>query len=531
MKIEKTQLVQTQPLLGPVQARRAHGGTEPADQFSKTQNAQSADEMKASTFIRQATSVLDSKGLRKSEVDYLVMSSASSPDGTMFIAYRSAKKRSGDELEWGGYVSAVSPGGGIKWEAPVKGEGLSDVKVGPDGTAYALTKDRLIALNSDGTLKFDHSLDGPVRGHWMDSTGNHYFTKEPSLELCMVSKDGMKTDLPEGLKGITAYEVVQVSPDELRIRHGDEFSSLDLAKGRKRSGFTWKDPVERRPNFYRSIDGIEGQNGKGVLVWVRNNTTIPSRPYHDDFHMGIGGFRRWGMPHPPLDDHYYSSTTITDMSLEALDGKGNTVWAVRDLGSDPVHGRTADGTVVFSQNKTEMVKNPDYDPNGGLQNYKPEHISSGRYYVGTITPDGKRNDNVLLVEGRVSKIFASPGSGNFVICHGEGKITEFAPDGKPLRSCALPEDMKQAAFRSMRDGNAILAQDGKNAQVFSLDLGTGKLTACTDTKLEHTHKVLTREMEKRGDQDSPDQDPTIEVHGEWVDVGGVKVFKRKEEKA
>ena len=183
--------------------------------------------------ISNARFVLEAKSLDKQTTDYRMQSYATSPEGTTYISYTSSKVDE-DSKQNKGYVSAVSPEGKILWEAPLNEDDLGNLDIGPDGTIYAMTKDHLKALNPDGTLKYEHSFEEPVKNHWMDSSGSHYFVSVQGNELYKTDANGARVELPEGFKGVKGHEFKQTSPDELYVRQGTTISALDLKEGKKK---------------------------------------------------------------------------------------------------------------------------------------------------------------------------------------------------------------------------------------------------------------------------------------------------------
>lgn len=481
--------------------------------------------------ISGAGSMLSVKTLDKRGMGYRYRSAVTAKDGTTYIAYASTKPPKDDsKLENVGYVSAVSPQGEILWESPVNEEGLCEVRVGSDGTIYARTKENLRALQGDGTLKFEHRFEEPVREHYMDSSGNHYFVKESSRELCVLDRDGAPMELPEAFRGVKGSEIIQASPDELYMRDGEKIVQLDLKEGQKKSEITYKDPVEPKSNFSRSIDHME-IDGKGVVrLWIRNNTYVASGPPIDDLHMGLGfGFgHRWGFrPHLPPDDQFYSTTTICDMSMEKLGKDGKITGTVNNLDSNPKHVMLQDGTVIYSNNAPEYVDNPNYVPNAGSMNYSPKTIGSGKYFVSRIAPGGMKNEQFIKVDGRIKEIMTDPETGSFFICHGENTVTEYSPDGKALRSQTVPAGDKSPDPVKMAGSNAVIFKDTWGDNLWSLDMDSGKFTPLTDNERDFSFKVIAREMDASGDETLQETGEGIQEFDDWVNVDGVKISKKE----
>ena len=178
----------------------------------------------------------------------------------------------------GGISEARSPRGEILWETPVGDGGRDNLKAGADGVLYGQTEKHLKAYNGDGTVKFDHTFEMPVREHYMDSSGNHYFIQSDSRELYMVDRDGARKDLPEQLKGIKSNEVVQTSADELMLREGKDFCRFNLKEGRKEEAFTFNDTAKQESNITRYIEHFE-VDGSGRSKGMGQQFSICAGPF------------------------------------------------------------------------------------------------------------------------------------------------------------------------------------------------------------------------------------------------------------
>ncbi|MDQ7821707.1 MAG: hypothetical protein RDV48_02815 [Candidatus Eremiobacteraeota bacterium] len=490
----------------------------PGDQF--TTGAAEAPRLMANL-----SSLLGAKGLDKQTMDYRVKSYATGSDGTTFLSYGSNRNEEGKAK---GYLSAVSKEGEVLWEAPVSEEGLSELTVGPDGTLFATTKTSMKAFNADGTLKFDHAFKGEVKEHFMDSAGNHYFLGQSPRELYRIAGDGSPLELPEALRGLTPQELKHPSTDELYMRDGSTISAFNLKEGRKTGEVTWQDTMEKKNNFSRYIDHFDVDDKGRIKVWIQNNTTIPSHhSFHDDLHFGLGGFRRpWGgMPHPPMDDEFYSSTTVTDMSIEQLGKEGKVQWTAANLGSDPVCGQLPDGSVFYTTNRDQLVDNPKYQDPPPPGTYEPRTIASGKVFVGRVGPGGKKDEEALMVEGKVKKILVNAEKGTFVVRHGNDGVSEYSSKGELIRSATIPGTGSYLFPMGLQGNDKVILEETEGKKAFSFDMGSGSLTPLTDRERDFSYKVISKEM---GDVEVPAGGGAegIEETDEWVTIGGIKLNKK-----
>ncbi len=481
--------------------------------------------------IASASSILNTHGLDKQAMDYRFRSYTVSPDGNTFISYGSSK----DSKEEGGaqgYIASVSPQGEIRWEAPIKHEGLQDVKTGPDGTVYARTKTDLVALNADGTIKFEHKFEEGVNNHFMDSSGNSYFVKENGRELYKVDKDGNRMDLPDGLKGIKGHEFLQKSADTLYMRDGTTIHAVDLKDGSRKEECNFKDPVESKANFSRYIDHFDVDDSGAVRLWVTNSTTTQSTPHYDDMHIGLGfgsfGRRFGGMPHPPRDDEYYNTQTFSELSLERIDKNGSVSWKAERFSTSPTYSQLPDGTMVYSSGTEEQIPNPNYHE--GLPSppgtYVPQKIGTGKYIVGKVSPQGEKDESFILVEGRPDRIMTSPATGNFVVSHGEGILSEYDGKGTLERSHRLPDVGEKLYPQSVVGDKTVILRDQDSRKIFSFDMENGKLTSLTERNVDHSYKVIGKEMEKDEGEREPSQAGEVEIYDEWIEIDGIRIQKK-----
>ncbi|MHC9540924.1 MAG: PQQ-binding-like beta-propeller repeat protein [Vulcanimicrobiota bacterium] len=514
------------------QTGRAHKKeiTEPLPQDGYVQGSQPSAGAASLKNIASASSILNAHGLDKQTMDYRVRSYTVAADGSTFISYGSSKEpKEGEGVQ--GYVASVSPQGEIQWEAPISHEGLQDVKKGPDGTVYVRTRTDLVALNADGTVKFEHKFEEGVNKHFMDSSGNNYFVKDNTRELYKVDREGNRIDLPDALKGIKGHELLQTSSDMLYMRDGNTIYAVDLKDGSKKEECTFKDPVESKANFSRYIDHFDVDRSGDVRLWVTNSTTTQSSHY-DDLHFGLGfgpfGRRFGGMPHPPRDDEFYSSQTFSELSLERIDKNGSVQWKAGTFSTDPAYSQLPDGTMIYSSGSEEQIPNPNYHE--GLSSspgtYIPQKIGSGRYPVGKVSPEGSKDESFIFVEGRPDKIMTSPLTGNFVVSHGEGVLSEFDGKGALARTHRLPDVGEKLYPQSVVGDKTVILRDQDSKKIFSFDMEKGKLTSLTERNLDHSYKVIGKEMEKDDAEPDASQAGEVEIYDEWIEIDGIRIQKK-----
>jgi len=480
--------------------------------------------------IASASSILNTRGLDKQNMDYRVRSYTTAADGSLFISYGSSREPKEREGVCG-YIANVSPQGEIQWEAPIAQEGLQDVKKGPDGTVYARTRTDLVALNADGTVKFEHKFEEGVSRHLIDSSGNNYFVSDNTRELYEVDSEGTRVELPDALKGIKGHELLQASADLLYMRDGNTIYAVDLKDGSRKEECTFKDPVESKSNFSRYIDHFDVDSSGEVRLWVTNATTTQSSHY-DDLHIGLGfgpfGRRFGGMPHPPMDDSFYSTQTFSELSLERIDKSGNVQWKTGTFSTSPVYSQLPDGTMIYSSGAEEQIPNPGYHE--GLTSspgkYVPQKIGSGRYHIGRVSPEGSKDESFILVEGRPDRIMTSPSTGNLIVGHGEGVLSEFDGKGALKGTHRLPDVGEKLYPQSVVGDRTVILRDKDSRKLFSFDMEKGKLTSLTEGNLDHSYKVIGKEMEKDEAETDVSQPGEVEIFDEWIEIDGIRIQKK-----
>ena len=473
--------------------------------------------------MKNLASVLAAKSLDKGGKDYRINDYCTSPDGTILISYKSTKpQKEKDAPENTGYIAAISPKGEILWESPVNEAGLSDVSAGPDSTIFAVTGGHLRALKPDGTLLYEHTFEAKVKDHRMDSAGNHYFVDESTRELYMVNREGNRQELPEGLKGVRISDVLQTGPDELYARDGTTFCRLDLKTGTKASEITYTDPAPPRDNHSRSIHRFEvGSDGR-IRLWINESFYVAPPPMDGDLHPGLGFGIGIGH-HFPLGNHY------TMKSVEILGDDGKVGQTIKDLDSVSSSLLLPDDSMLYDAGKAEMIDNPDYNPNGGSMIYKPRTVGSGNYFIGRITPDGKKDETFIKVEGTVKKMLINPQSGSFMVCHGKDTVSEFNSDGTLIRQQTFPPGKKTLEPKGLSGKDLVIFQEGWGANAFALDMKDGSVIPLTDTQGDHSYRVDSREMGSAGAGESEEtrDDACIEEVDDFIVVDGIKLPKNE----
>lgn len=484
-----------------------------------TQSCKSSPSMMLS-----ATSVFNTTGLNKNVANYCIASYTIAPDGTTYIAYRSLAPVD-KKIEHRGYISAVSPSGEILWESPVDDEGLSSLAIGRDGTIFAITKEHLRALNSDGTLKFQHPIPQDTCSHFLDSAENHYFIKNYNKEISMMDREGNLVELPECLKGIRANELKHIGPDEIIVRDNFTFHAIDLKEKKEKWRFTYGDTLPKKDNCTSYVDHFDMDSNGKIKLWIVNSYYVPGPPI-DEFHYGLGYGHPWRMPHFFPHD-FISTQAIIELCLQQLDSTGKTEWKIDYLGSSPISTTLPDGSVIFTNNKEEYIPNPEYSkiPTGEHPTrYIPREIGSGRYFIGRVSPTGKKNEDFIKVEGRINTMMVNPESGKLIVSHGANTISEFNSGGELVRMRQIPQD--KLHLKGLAGSDTVILRDSNNTSFFAFDMESAALTPLTAKEQDFSFKVKSREIEKEKEEGKEEMASMIEEFDDCINIQGVKIPKK-----
>ncbi len=233
------------------------------------------------------------------------------------------------------------------------------------------------------------------------------------------------------------------------------------------------------------------------------------------------------MPHPPMDDSYYMPRTWNDLSLEQLDGSGKVAWAATGFGASPIESQLKDGTVIYSKNTAENVPNPNYIENPPPNTpYQPREIPTGKIFVGTITPDGKKNEKAFTVEGTIQRIMTNEETGSFFVCHGENKASEYSSSGELISRTTIPQVDVKLYPEGLSGQKSVILRDGERKKAYSFDVESGKLTKLTETDMDYSYKVLIKEMENQEDTPDAPAAQTMEEDDRYIYIDGIKMDKK-----
>jgi outer membrane protein assembly factor BamB len=118
----------------------------------------------------------------------------------------------------GGQIYAMSSGGTKKWVYPTNGDDCLPLAIGADGAVFASVKSndspdriRLIALNADGSLRWDHHFDGYALSTppTIDGNGTVYVGVGGIGTLYALNPDGTLKwtfDTPADISGVSIGE-------------------------------------------------------------------------------------------------------------------------------------------------------------------------------------------------------------------------------------------------------------------------------------------------------------------------------------
>lgn len=463
--------------------------------------------------VNQAA-LFESKGLDKAAMDFRATSWASSPDGTLYVAYAASKTQKDDNRNKG-YIAAISGKGEILWESPVADGGLDSLKVGGDGTLYAMTDGSFRALNPDGTLKFQHHFEHGVTGHWMDSSGTHYFTTIDGFELCSIDGAGEFRSVPECMKGLKCHEIKQPSPDTLYVRSGKAIHKLDLKRGEREWVNDFEQKLPQKSDWSQHIDHFDMEPGGALRIWIQNTFVSQSA-------FGPSGSHA----------SFFDESVVTDLSMVKADEKGHILWRIESLGSSPINAESGDGSCFFSLNNKEYAPNPAYSEKGDGQTprdpkYQPRTIPTGRVFVGKIDSAGKRNDSLCAVSEPVKAMHSNRESGNVLIFHGDGEMSEFDPEGSLVRRQSVKCGEERLYPFGVAGRETVLFKNLGDKKVFALDMEHGDMKSITETERDLSMGVITREIDRH--RQDPDSEKSIEKTDEGISVDGIWLPVNKEE--
>ena len=159
--------------------------------------------------------------------------------------------------------------------------------------------------------------------------------------------------------------------------------------------------------------------------------------------------------------------------------------------------------------------------------YIPKTISSGRVPVGILSPEGTKTEEAFTVDGRISKMMVNPQSGNFFICHGETRVSQFDAHGDPVTTREYPERKEMTSLPGRIPGKeTIILRDLKSERAYALDMKSGSLVDLTDKNTDLSYKVTVNELEE--EKESQNDGQVIEDFGEWINVAGIQLEKKNQ---
>jgi len=294
----------------------------------------------------------------EADVEDLWWRPALATDGTIYVH--------GSE----GFVFALSPDGGLKWATEVNWYGYVPPAVGPDGTIYVGSIQRITALNPDGTERWqftDAGAQGVQSGPAIGPDSNIYFANDFGLGAYSLSQSGQlrwnNPGSPQltwygGIGGETvlgprmvggAIEQMYVIP-EPRLE-GWTLQAFSLADGSLRFSV----PIEGQhdPFGQQQTQPVVGPDGTVYITHMR----------------AFGGIGWVLEAYSPLDGHslwYYR------------DNGPNNGMTPPDVGPDGVVYYSASTSRIIALNSSTLTPNWQYQD--GTIMYHPQSVHSTTWW-------------------------------------------------------------------------------------------------------------------------------------------------------
>jgi hypothetical protein len=497
----------------PEQSKSVREDVPAQDSFSHT-----AEEKPGNLSQSKINSILFSvEGIQKSKYDFKFKGHAQSPDGTLYSAYSDIYQ------EKGNYVSAVSPGGDVKWEANVGEDGLLDISAGSDGTLYAHTKNKLVAFEPGGNRKFQHEFEAKVYDNKVDSQGNIYFREGTEFNLYVLDKDGNRKELspdlsearPDRMKIVDgalwtrekcktvetddnsktvklSYDWKEFAPESIVIKR------FDPVTGEKTAQYSFKEYKNDKNTIIR--DFFPQADGELLVLGNEQERHVDNLFLKHDTHM-FGGFGFGGIPHIP---HNYEPTVITinHHYIKKVDEDNNELWTVQVPGQQPEVAVRNDGAVLYCSNEKDKDDN--------------------KFNVFRVDPNGDQK-KIASLDYAITDFKVRPQDNHLFVRVETGSVFEFDGNDTEVRK-SRPEDDKKLKMTDFTIDGKILMTDKENKGIYQWNPEDNKLVQITDHTRDHTLKTAV--MEKLQEQEKQDEtDKTVVVKDEYVTVGGVKLKK------
>jgi hypothetical protein len=429
------------------------------------------------------------EGIRKSRYDFKLKGHVQAPDGTLYTAYSDSNKDKGN------YISASSPDGNIKWEVHVGEDGLMDIATDQNGTIYARTKNHLVALEPDGSKKFEHEFQAKVKDQVVDSRGNNYFRESTGNNIYIVDNTGKRVDTPEEMKNLKPVDMKISSDGSLWTREHGVVKKFDIEdkESRKISEYFFNDPIRKGNSlvrdFYSTRDG-------GILINSRKEEITTDFP-----HMFDAGFNS---PHLPMD--YFSSISKNESQfITKIDNDGNEQWTTVCPGSKPEIAVNEDGVILLSSNEKSK--------------------EDKKFHIFKIDENGKTSP-FASVDYKITDFMLRPDDCHLFVRVETGSVYEFDGNGEEVNK-SRPEDDKKLKFIDFSTDGRILMSDKENSEVHIWNPEDNSLQQITDHKKDHSLKtVLHEKLKEQGDKDEENKSVVL-VQDDHVTINGVRIDKWK----
>ncbi len=314
-----------------------------------------------------------------------------------------------------------------------------------------------------------------------------------------MDSQGNRKAIPEGMKGVKAHEVEQVSPDLLAVRYGKAISLVDLKAGITLQKHDFEKKIPQRSDWSQYIDHFNASPDSSLRIWIQH-TFVDSSPFGDSgSHTGF----------------FMQDSVVNDLSLVKADQSGNVLWRIESLGDFVINAGLPDGSLLFSYNRKEYASQP-----GSAAGSKGAMSPTGKVFVGKIGADGKKDDSFFAVQEPLRRMYSNPENGTVLILHGDSQLSEYDSSGALLRSHRAALDQK--LYPAGPSGKEyVILKDLNEASVYSMDMRTGEIQCLTELELDLSARVICRELENQEEESGGGK--VIEQSEDHIDVDGVKL--------
>jgi outer membrane protein assembly factor BamB len=429
--------------------------------------------------------VMSTKGLEKDKYDYRIIGYKTDSDGSVYAGYSDRREKQGN------YISAVSPGGMVKWEARAGEDGLVGLQVGSDGSVYAKSRKQLIVFNGDGTEKFRHDFETKVRDDFLvDSEDRSYFLESSGQErkLYIIEKDGKRSELSSEIEELKPADMKMTPDGKLWLRESNRFIKLEPENLTEKQVFEITEPLKNSENS--KIRTFIPSNDGGLFV--QNDFNIVDAKCME----GSGALESF------CDTHVFK-----------LDSSGEVQWDSGDYGSKPVYAVNSRDELLISTNRKE-----------GREKY---------VVIDKINEFGIK-ETFAVFSDYIREFMVHPENGHLFV-QGEQKheIAEFDSGGNLVNTHKLDDGGKLRIAGFAGDGRLFITDDRKK-ELFTWDSSDFSLVKITDHSEDYSIKSKVEQVIKKK-KTSPDGSPQktdndkeekkVIVSDDNVTIGGISIKK------